>query len=258
MHHPISPAILYFGTPIILISTTNPDGTTNIAPMSSCWWLGHRAMLGLSSASQTTQNLLRTKQCVLNLPTEDMTSSINLLAKTTGTNPVPEWKNSVGYVHVKDKFSRAGLHPQESEMVDPKRILECPVQMEAELVVSHEMMGDMADKKGRLLALEVKILRIHVEDELRLEGYENRIDSEKLRLVFMAFQDFYGIRREKLGESRLAQIGEENYRGITKNDVPYDLKGNKVRESGEVVLSEKVGDSVGILRPQTEYLAGCL
>jgi flavin reductase (DIM6/NTAB) family NADH-FMN oxidoreductase RutF len=94
-------------------------------------------------------------------------------------------------------------------MVDPKRIGECPVQMEAELVVSHEMMGDMPDKKGRILALEVKILRIHVEDDLRLEGYENRIDSEKLRLVFMAFQDLYGMARGKLGESRLAQIGEE-------------------------------------------------
>jgi flavin reductase (DIM6/NTAB) family NADH-FMN oxidoreductase RutF len=258
MHHPISPAILYFGTPIILISTTNPDGTTNIAPMSSCWWLGHRAMLGLSSTSQTTQNILRTKQCVLNLPTEDMTSAINLLAKTTGANPVPEWKNSVGYVHVKDKFSHAGLTSQEPEVVDPKRILECPVQMEAELVVSHEMMGDMADKKGRLLALEVKILKIHVEDELRLEGYENRIDSEKLRLVFMAFQDFYGMGMGKLGESRLAQIGEENYRGVTKSNVPRELKVDLVKESGEIVLSEKVGEAVGFSRPQREYLAGCL
>jgi flavin reductase (DIM6/NTAB) family NADH-FMN oxidoreductase RutF len=258
MHHPISPAILYFGTPIILISTANPDGTTNIAPMSSCWWLGHRAMLGLSSTSQTTQNLLRTKQCVLNLPTEDMTCAINLLVKTTGANLVPEWKNSVGYVHVKDKFGHAGLHPQESEVVAPEKILECPVQMEAELVVSHEMMGDMSDKKGRLLALEVKILRIHVEDELRLEGYENRIDSEKLRLVFMAFQDFYGMRRGKLEESRLAQIGEESYRGITKSDIPSGLKPIGPGESGEVVLSEKVGDLVGDLRPQREYLAGCL
>jgi hypothetical protein len=187
-----------------------------------------------------------------------MTSSINLLAKTTGTNPVPEWKNSVGYVHVKDKFGHAGLHPQESETVGPKRILECPVQMEAELVVSHEMMGDMADKKGRLLALEVKILRIHVEDELRLEGYENRIDSEKLRLVFMAFQDFYGMGRGKWGESRLAQIGEENYRGITKSDVSSELKANGGGESGEISMSEKVGESIGVARPQREYLAGCV
>lgn len=85
---------------------------------------------------------------MLNLPTEDMTSHINLLAKTTGTNPVPEWKNSVGYVHVKDKFGHSGLHAQESEVVTPERILECPVQMEAELVVSHEMMGIWQIRKG--------------------------------------------------------------------------------------------------------------
>lgn len=31
----ISPAILYWGTPVCLITTTNPDGTYNIGPMSS-------------------------------------------------------------------------------------------------------------------------------------------------------------------------------------------------------------------------------
>lgn len=149
-------------------------------------------MLGLLSRSQTTQNLLRTKQCVLNLPTEDMTSQINALARTTGSDPVPEWKASVGYVHVKDKFGRSGLTEQESELVLPPRIRECPVQMEAELVEAHNMMSDMDGKKGAALALEVKILRVHIEDELRLQGFENRVDVDRLRLVFMAFQEFLG------------------------------------------------------------------
>ncbi|WP_198007949.1 hypothetical protein [Methylovulum miyakonense] len=34
------PPILYFGTPVILVSTINEDGTANLAPMSSAWWLG--------------------------------------------------------------------------------------------------------------------------------------------------------------------------------------------------------------------------
>jgi flavin reductase (DIM6/NTAB) family NADH-FMN oxidoreductase RutF len=215
MHHSISPAILYWGTPVILISTLNPDGTPNIAPMSSAWWLGHRCMIGLSASSQTTNNLLRTKTCVLNLPTEDMTAAINALARTTGTNPVPEWKNSVGYIHVKDKFGRSGLSPQESEMVPPPRIKECPVQMEAELVVANEMMSDVPEKKKAVLALELKILRVHIEDELRLEGFENRVDVDKLKPLFMVFQEFFGMRPGRVEDSRLAEIGEENYRGLT-------------------------------------------
>jgi len=39
-------AILYFGTPVALISTTNEDGSENLAPMSSVFWLGWRCMLG--------------------------------------------------------------------------------------------------------------------------------------------------------------------------------------------------------------------
>ena len=29
MHRPIDPAILYFGTPVVLVSTLNPDGSPN-------------------------------------------------------------------------------------------------------------------------------------------------------------------------------------------------------------------------------------
>ena len=32
MHKTIEPTILYFGTPVALISSTNPDGTSNLAP----------------------------------------------------------------------------------------------------------------------------------------------------------------------------------------------------------------------------------
>ena len=38
MHQTIEPAILYFGTPVVLISTLNEDGSPNLAPMSSAWW----------------------------------------------------------------------------------------------------------------------------------------------------------------------------------------------------------------------------
>ena len=35
MHVDVEPAIFYWGTPVVLVSTLNADGTTNIAPMSS-------------------------------------------------------------------------------------------------------------------------------------------------------------------------------------------------------------------------------
>ncbi len=130
MHRTIDPTILYFGTPVALISTTNEDGTPNLAPMSSVWWLGWSCMLGLGRMGQTSRNLERTRECVINLPSVDMVSHVDRLAMTTGSDPVPERKLSWGYRYEADKFGLAGLTPQPSLSVQPPRVRECPVQME--------------------------------------------------------------------------------------------------------------------------------
>ncbi|KAL1971013.1 hypothetical protein VTN77DRAFT_2847 [Rasamsonia byssochlamydoides] len=243
MHSPISPAILYWGTPVVLITTENEDGTTNIGPMSSAWWLGHRCMLGLGAVSQTTINLLRTKQCVLNLPSDGMGAQINALARATGTPQVPPIKQALGYRYVKDKFACAGLTPQPSTLVRPARIAECPVQMEAELVNVVELMQDLPDRKGFMLALEVKILRTHVEDYLRMAGHPNRIDPDRWRPMIMSFQELYGLAPRKAVPSTLASIDEEKYRPLTRSEV--------VRQGGDMdAFDDRVDEkSVSADRP---------
>lgn len=221
-HATISPAIFYWGTPVVLITTQNLDGTSNIAPMSSAWWLGNRCMLGLGAISQSTINLTRTKQCVLNLASDNMTGAVNALARTTGSAEIltaqpgegyKYFKRMNGYEYVPDKFGRAGLTPLKSDLVAPARIAECPAQMEAELVGVYEMMQD-ADTKG-FIALEVKVLRTHVHEEIRMEGFENRIDPDKWQPMIMSFQELYGLKGKKVDESVLANISEEEYRGFS-------------------------------------------
>jgi len=46
----IEPKILYFGTPVALITTVDRHGNPNIGPMSSVWALGYTLMLGLEMA----------------------------------------------------------------------------------------------------------------------------------------------------------------------------------------------------------------
>jgi flavin reductase (DIM6/NTAB) family NADH-FMN oxidoreductase RutF len=69
----------------MLISTVNEDGSHNLAPMSSVFWLGWRAMLGLRAQSKTPQNMIRTRECVLNLPSVDLVDAVDRLALTTGS-----------------------------------------------------------------------------------------------------------------------------------------------------------------------------
>ncbi|MCJ1379804.1 hypothetical protein MMC17_002907 [Xylographa soralifera] len=232
-HTQISPAILYFGSLVVLISTTNPDSTPNLAPLSSSFFLGHHCMLGLDSSSQSTLNLLRTKQCVLNLPSEHMGSVINALALTTGTPTVPASKIPRGYRHVKDKFAAAGLTPLPSEVVEPPRVKECPVHMEAQLVAVHEMMGDVEGRRGAVLGVELRVLRVWVEDGLRVEGSENRINSDKWQPMIMSFQEMYGLGVGRKVVSRLADVDEEKYRVLTVGDAV----GKEI--SGEAVLTKE-------------------
>lgn len=219
MHTTISPAILYWGSIVVLITTENEDGSQNIAPMSSAWWIGHRCMIGLDASSKTTANLQRTKQCVLNLASDSMGDNINALSHTTGTELVSASKQARGYRHVKDKFGISGLTPLSSDLVNPPRIKEAPVQMEAELADVHIMMKDVPGRAGAILALEVKILRIHVEESLKMVGHENRVDPDKWRPMIMSFQELYGLKEEKAVVSKLATIHEEHYRPFTKVDI---------------------------------------
>ena len=131
MHVQSEPEILYFGTPVVLISTCNEDGSFNVAPISSIFWLGWRCIIGISAASKTTQNIIRNKSCTLNLPSVNEASAVNRLALTTGSNPVPNGKKIKGYRYVKDKFGIANLTNIPSENDNRTQNTRMPVQMEA-------------------------------------------------------------------------------------------------------------------------------
>jgi hypothetical protein len=85
--------------------------------------------------------------------------------------------------------------------------------MEAEVVDIHELFKDgPVELQGCVMAIEVKIVKTYVMDELRLPGYANRIDPDKWKPMIMSFQNLYGLKDGKLGESTLAKIDEESYR----------------------------------------------
>jgi flavin reductase (DIM6/NTAB) family NADH-FMN oxidoreductase RutF len=212
MHQTIEPAILYFGTPVVLVSTLNEDGSPNLAPMSSAWWLGWRAVLGFGASSKTPQNMMRTRQCVLNLPSADMVAAVNRLARLTGSNPVPEGKLRKGYRHEADKFKAAGLTAVPAETVDAPCVRECPVQLEAMVDAVHGLAVDDAKWRGRLLSIEVRITRVHVDAYLLVPGDRDRIDPDRWRPLIMSFQQFYGLTPDRLHDSTLARISEELYR----------------------------------------------
>lgn len=211
MHITSQPAILYFGTPVVLVSTVNENETYNLAPISSVFWLGWRCVIGMGAASKTVENLRRTKQCVLNLPSVNEVAAVDRLALTTGSDPVPEPKRRRGYRTEKDKFALAGFTPRLSDQVVPPRVEECSVQLEAEMVVIHQVAEEDEKSRGRIVTIELKIVRVHLDETILVEGDPDRIDPDKWRPLMMSFQKFYGL-GEQVHASTLSQIPEHLYK----------------------------------------------
>lgn len=215
MHITSEPSILYFGTPVVLIGTKNENGTDNLAPMSSIFWLGWRCVIGLAAASKTTENLMRNRQCVLNLTSVNEVTAVNRLAKTTGSNPVPEGKLLKGYHYQPDKFEAAGLTPVDAETVNAPRAAECPVQMEAVVEAVHGLAEGDADMRGKIVTFELRIQRVHVEESILMDGHANRIDPDKWKPLIMSFQEFYTL-GDKVHSSTLGEIPERLYNTLDR------------------------------------------
>ena len=205
-HLSVEPAILYLGTPVVLVSSINEDGSPNLAPMSSAFWLGWRGMLGFEAVSKTPANIVRTGECVLNLPSMDQVDAINRLSRLTGSNPIPAGKALRGYRYHADKFGIAGLTPVASETVAPPRVLECPIQLEAELV---RVIRDVLSRGDLVMRRDLEEFESNLAAFVGTRhavGVSNCTDG--LRLVAHALDVGPG----DVVASKLAQIPEEQYR----------------------------------------------
>jgi flavin reductase (DIM6/NTAB) family NADH-FMN oxidoreductase RutF len=206
------PPILYFGTPVVLISSVNEDKSFNLAPMSSAFWLGWRCIIGLATTSKTTENLMRTGECVLNLPSSSQVQAVDKLAMTTGSNPVPHGKVARGYRHEKHKFEISGLTSVASQTVTAPRALECPVNLEAVVEHSRNLAEDDEKMRGRTVIFELRVQRVHLAPSILMNGNPNRVDPDKWRPLIFSFAQFYGLAERQLLHSTLAQIPESLYR----------------------------------------------
>jgi flavin reductase (DIM6/NTAB) family NADH-FMN oxidoreductase RutF len=198
----IEPKILYFGTPVALISSQNEDGSTNLAPISSFWALGWTAMLGLLDETKTADNLARWPECVVNIPSPEMWQQVEELAPLTGKNPVPEIKARQFHFEL-NKFDASGLNPMTSEVVKPERAKECPVHLEARVVRLHTLSGEKLNELGGGVAAEVEVLRVHVANEVILG--ENHIDPEKWSPLIYNFRHYFRLAEKELGKTFRAE-----------------------------------------------------
>lgn len=196
----IDPPVLYPGTPVVLLSSVNPDGSTNVAPMSSAWALGRTAVLGLGLTGQTFQNLSARADCVLNYASAPLWRAVERLAPLTGASPVPAAK-AARFRTERDKFGAAGLTPVAGELVMADRVAECPIQVEARVLDARPL----ATGDGGVV--EVAVLRVHVHPELA-EPDRRHVRVADWEPLFYVFRHYIG-RGTELGRTFRATTSPE-------------------------------------------------
>lgn len=182
-HRVIEPSVLYLGTPVFLIATRNPDGTTNLAPASSHFALGRTIVLGLEEGGQSLDNARRHGEMTVNFPAASQWLHVERLAGATGRDPVPAGK-AREYVFEPRKFERAGLTPCVSEIVDVPRVAEAPVQLEA------RVLRVIPSEGGEFSMLEAEVVRVHAASSITIDGTDH-IDPEAWHPLLYSYRHFF-------------------------------------------------------------------
>jgi flavin reductase (DIM6/NTAB) family NADH-FMN oxidoreductase RutF len=165
--------------PIALVSTISKDGINNLSPYSFFNAFGANPPIVAFSPSRrgrdatlkdTYNNLIETKECVIQSVTHSMVEQVNLASA--------EFSPDI------DEFVKSGLTPINSDIVKPKRVKESPFQMECKLI---EMKSFGEQGASANLAI-CEVLKFHVAEDLFTDGI---IDPVKIDLVARMSGDFY-------------------------------------------------------------------
>lgn len=157
--------------PIAVVSTVNEDGTNNLAPFSFFTAVSAKPMIlafsplirsATGEQKDTPRNILRDKEFVINIVSEDIANQVNLC--------------SAELPYGQDEFAHSGLTPIDSEMVKAKRIKESLIHFECKF---RDRLS-YGDEPGCGQIITGEVIKVHVDESI----YENgRINTKKLNPV---------------------------------------------------------------------------
>ena len=176
--------------PIGWISTISEDGINNLAPFSYFNAVGddppHVMFSTVHSNNlnkDTLNNVLATKQFVVNMVTEDLAEQMNRTSQ-----PIPANES---------EFELAGLTPIASSLVLPPRVKECKITMECEMVHHYQLENS---KTGGATIVIGKIVLFHIDESVLLDNYKINLETYKpiARLAgsnYSKLGDIFSIKR---------------------------------------------------------------
>jgi flavin reductase (DIM6/NTAB) family NADH-FMN oxidoreductase RutF len=196
----IEPKILYFRTPVALISSLNEDGATNLAPRSSSCAPGWTLVPGVLDETKTAENLARHIECVVNIVSPELCNNVEELAPLTGKNPVPETKAIPFRAGQVQKCRSDAVREQLAATSTSPRM---PGQMEARVQNLHRISGAKLEQLGGGIAAEIEIVRVHVANDFVLGN--RYIDPAKWSPLIYNFRHYFRLAEHELGKTFRAE-----------------------------------------------------
>lgn len=166
--------------PIAFASTIDAEGNPNLSPFSFYNIFSSNPPILIFSPARrvrdnttkhTLQNVQDVPEVVINVVHYGMIQQMSL--------------SSTEYAKGVNEFDKSGLTMLKSELVQPFRVAESPIQMECKVIEIKPLGQD----KGAGNLVICKVLKLHISDEvLNIKG---EIDQEKLDLVARGGGSYY-------------------------------------------------------------------
>lgn len=200
--------------PIALASTIDKDGNVNLSPFSFFNMFSTNPPVVIFSPSRrvrdnttkhTLENVNQVAEVVIGIVNYSIVQQISLAST--------EYEKGV------NEFVKAGLTMKEADLVKPKLIEECPVNLECK-VLEIKSLGTEGGA-GNLVICE--IIKIHVREEYLNE--EGNLDQKKLDLVARLGANWYS----RNNENNLFEVPKPLVtKGIGFDQLPEAIKYSKI------------------------------
>jgi flavin reductase (DIM6/NTAB) family NADH-FMN oxidoreductase RutF len=200
--------------PICFASTIDKDGNANLSPFSFFNVFGSKPPILIFSPARrvrdntikhTLENIYETKEVVINVVNYSIVQQASLA--------------SCEYPKGTDEFIKAGFTALKSEIVEPFRVKESPVQLECKLLQVIET--GQEGGAGNLVICEV--VRMHIDDNILDE--QGRIDPHKIDLVARMGGDYYC----RASGSAVFEVAKPNMQlGIGVDALPHAIRNSSL------------------------------
>ena len=155
--------------PIGWISSISENGVHNLAPFSYFNAVGDdpphvmfSTVRSNNANKDTLNNVLSTKQFVVNMVTEALAEQMNSTSQAVPAEV--------------DEFQMVGVTPIPSSVVKPMRVKESLVQFECEMVHHYFLENH---KQGGACVIIGRVVRMHFDESVLLEDYKINIETYK-------------------------------------------------------------------------------